>query len=58
MGDALSYFLPFPKVIYLQFAWMSHWRALLAVLVVSILAALPPALRACRLNPSEALRHV
>ncbi|MBI5241463.1 MAG: ABC transporter permease [Elusimicrobia bacterium] len=58
VGDALSYFLPFPKVIYLRFAWMSHWRALLAVLVVSILAALPPALRACRLNPSEALRHV
>lgn len=58
VGDALSYFLPFPKVIYLQFAWMSHWRALLAVLVVSLLAALPPALRACRLNPSEALRHV
>ena len=58
VGDALSYFLPFPSVIYLRFAWMSHWRALAAVLVVSILAALPPALRACRLNPSQALRHV
>ncbi|MCX5794123.1 MAG: ABC transporter permease [Elusimicrobia bacterium] len=58
VGDALSYFLPFPSVIYLRFDWPSHARALCAVLVVSVLAALPPALRACRLNPSEALRHV
>jgi ABC-type lipoprotein release transport system permease subunit len=58
VGDALSYFLPFPSGIYLRFAWASHCRALFAVLVVSVLAAMPPALRACRLNPAEALRHV
>jgi len=58
VGDAMSYFIPFPSVIYLRFAWPNHSYAILSVLVTSVLAALPPALRAGRLRPAEALRHV
>jgi ABC-type lipoprotein release transport system permease subunit len=58
IGDAMSYFIPFPRVIFLRFAWAKHLFAAFAILVVSILAAIPPALRAMRLRPAEALRHV
>lgn len=58
VGDALSYFLPFPAVLYLRYAWPSHTFAACSVLGTSIVAAIPPALRACRLRPAEALRHV
>jgi len=58
VGDALSYFLPFPAVIYLHPAWPSHAFAAASVLATSVAAAIAPALRACRLNAAEALRHV
>lgn len=58
VGDAFSYFLPFPSVIYMRPAWGAHLEALGAVLLTSLLAAVPPALRAQRLKPAEALRHV
>ncbi len=58
IGDALSYFLPFPSVIFLAFTWPGHLFAAASVLVAAVLAAIAPALRACRLRPAEALRHV
>ncbi len=58
LGDALSYFIPFPDVIYMRYEWSSHAFAAGSVLVVSLLAAIAPSLRACRLRPAEALRHV
>lgn len=58
IGDALAYFIPFPAVIYMRFVWHDHAVAAGLVLVVSVLAAIGPALRACRLKPAEALRHV
>lgn len=58
VGDALSYFLPFPSTLHLRPAWGSHIFAACSVLFTSLLAAVPPALRACRLKPAEALRHV
>ena len=58
VGDAFSYFLPFPSVIFMRFSWDSHLFAALAVQLTSVVAAIPPALRACRLRPAEALRHV
>ncbi len=58
VGDAFKYFLPFPSVIYLRPSWGMHAFACATVFVVTLLATLPPALRAGRLKPSEALRHV
>jgi len=58
VGEALSYFLPFPSVIFMRPNWTAHAFACLAVFTTAILAALPPALRAGRLKPAEALRHV
>ncbi|MEK7233844.1 MAG: FtsX-like permease family protein [Elusimicrobiota bacterium] len=58
VGEAVSYFLPFPSVIYLVPAWRRHAFACFAVFLITLLAALPPALRAGRLKPAEALRHV
>lgn len=58
IGDALSYFIPFPSVIFLRWVWASHAYAAAAILATSVVAAIPPALRACRLRPAEALRHV
>jgi ABC-type lipoprotein release transport system permease subunit len=58
VGDAFKYFLPFPSVIYLRPAWHMHIFACATVFVVTLLATLPPALRAGRLKPAEALRHV
>jgi ABC-type lipoprotein release transport system permease subunit len=58
VGNAFKYFLPFPSVIYLRPSWGMHAFACVTVFVVTLLATLPPALRAGRLNPAEALRHV
>ncbi|MFI5362211.1 MAG: ABC transporter permease [Elusimicrobiota bacterium] len=58
VGDAFKYFLPFPSVIYLRPAWGLHIFACVTVFLTTLLATLPPALRAGRLKPAEALRHV
>lgn len=58
VGDAFKYFLPFPSVIFLRPAWGMHVFACVTVFVVTLLATLPPAFRAGRLKPAEALRHV
>ncbi len=58
VGEAFSYFLPFPTVIYLVPSWEQHAFACLSVFLITLLASLPPALRAGRLKPAEALRHV
>ena len=58
IGDALSYFIPFPSVLFLRWAWSQHLFAAGVILFTSVVAAIPPALRACRLRPAEALRHV
>ena len=58
VGEAFSYFLPFPSVIYMVPAWRLHAFACLSVFLITLLASLPPALRAGRLKPAEALRHV
>jgi len=58
VGDAFKYFLPFPSVIYLRPSWGMHAFACATVFVVTLLATLPPAFRAGRLKPAEALRHV
>jgi ABC-type lipoprotein release transport system permease subunit len=58
VGDAFSYFLPFPSVIFMRPSWAAHLFAGAAVFTTALAAALPPALRAGRLRPAEALRHV
>lgn len=58
VGEAFSYFLPFPSIIYLIPAWRMHAFACASVFLITLLASLPPALRAGRLKPAEALRHV
>ena len=58
VGEAFSYFLPFPSVIYMIPSWKMHAVACLSVFLITLLASLPPALRAGRLKPAEALRHV
>ncbi len=58
VGEAFKYFLPFPSVIFLRPSWILHGFACATVFVVTLLATLPPALRAGRLKPAEALRHV
>ncbi len=58
VGKAFKYFLPFPSVIFMRPAWGMHAFACATVFLVTLLATLPPALRAGRLKPAEALRHV
>ncbi|MBI4368653.1 MAG: ABC transporter permease [Elusimicrobia bacterium] len=58
LGEALSYFLPFEKVLYMRFAWKSHIVAVLLVILVSAIAGIIPAIRVTRLRAAEALRHV
>lgn len=58
LGEALSYFLPFERTLFLRFAWKSHAIAVLSVILVSCLAGIIPALRVSRLRAAEALRHV
>jgi len=57
VSDAVGYFLPFDTLLYLRFDWFRHATALSALLVVSVLAALPSALRASRLKPAECIRE-
>lgn len=57
LGEAMSQFLPFDTILKLRFDWPTHRTAMAAVVVTSLLAALPPALRAARLKPVECLRH-
>ena len=58
IGEAIAYFMPFDTVIFLRFSWDRHWYALVTVILTCVLAAIPPAIRAGRLKPAEALRHV
>ncbi len=58
IGEAISYFIPFPDVLYLSPTWPGHLFAAACVLVTSVIAAIGPGLRASRLRPAEALRHV
>lgn len=56
VGDAVGFFMPFDSVLYLRFDWPKHLTAVAVVLATSVLSGLPPALRASRLRPAEALR--
>lgn len=58
VGEAFSYFLPFPSIIYMRPSWGAHAIACATVFATALAAALPPALRAGRLKPAQALRHV
>ena len=58
LKDAVSYFMPFDTVLYLRFNWPMHIAALASVLLTSLLAGLPPALKAAKLKPTEALRYL
>ncbi len=55
--DALGYWMPFDKLVYLKFAWKELIISSIAAVAVSVLAAAFPALRASRINPADALRH-
>lgn len=57
IGDALGYFMPFDKVIYLRFAWKELALSSAASLLTSLAAALFPAVHAARIRPADALRH-
>lgn len=57
IGDALGYWMPFDKVIFLKFAWRELFLSAVAALLTSMGAAVFPALRASRIRPVEALRH-
>ncbi|MBI3299827.1 MAG: ABC transporter permease [Elusimicrobia bacterium] len=56
--DAVNFFMPFDSLLYLRFDWGRHLVALGAVFATCVLAGLPPALRAMKLKPAEALRHL
>jgi putative ABC transport system permease protein len=58
LSDALSYLLPFDRVIHLRFAWPLHLISIAALLLTCVLAALAPAMKASRLTPVDALRHL
>jgi len=58
IGDAVGFFMPFDSVLYLRFDWGKHAVALTAVFLTSVLSGLPPAIKASKLQPVEALRHV
>ena len=57
IGDAMGYWMPFDKVIYLKFAWKVHLLSAAAALLTSLVAAIFPAVHAARLKPAQALRH-
>jgi ABC-type lipoprotein release transport system permease subunit len=57
INDAVGFFMPFDALLYLRFDWPRHLVALSAVFVTCALSGLPPALRAMRLKPAEALRQ-
>lgn len=54
--DAVGFFMPFDGVLYLRFDWSRHLTALAAVFATCAVSGLPPAFRAMRLRPAEALR--
>ena len=58
LGEAVGFFMPFDSVLFLRFIWDKHAVALAAVFATSVLSGIPPALRASRLKPAEALRHI
>jgi ABC-type lipoprotein release transport system permease subunit len=58
IGDAVGFFMPFDSVLYLRFDWARHAYALAAVFATCVLSGLSPAIKASRLKPVEALRHV
>ena len=58
LGEAVGFFMPFDSILYLRFDWSTHGVALVTVFAASLLSGLPPALRASRMKPAEALRHV
>lgn len=55
--DALGYWMPFDRLIYLKFAWKELFYSSIAAVITSILAAVFPAIRAARIQPVQALRH-
>jgi len=57
ISDAMGYWMPFDKVIFLKFTWFEHILSCLAALLTSVLAAIFPAVHAARLKPADALRH-
>ncbi|HVE12891.1 MAG TPA: FtsX-like permease family protein [Elusimicrobiota bacterium] len=58
VGDAVGFFMPFDRVLYLRPVWGRHAFALAAVLAASALSGLPAALRAARMSPADSLRSV
>lgn len=56
VGKALSYWLPFETLIYLRPFWELHLRSAAGLLLVSLVAAIGPAVRASRLVIADALR--
>lgn len=58
IADAVGFFMPFDSVLYLRFDWSRHLVALGAVFATCVLSGIPPALRAMRLRPAEALRQI
>ena len=57
ISDAIGYWMPFDRIIYLKFTWPEHFLSCAAALLASILAAVFPAIHAARLKPADALRH-
>ncbi|MCX5790590.1 MAG: ABC transporter permease [Elusimicrobia bacterium] len=58
VGKALSYWLPFETMVYLQPQWRLHLGSAAGLVVVSLLAAVGPAVRAARIVVAEALRSL
>jgi ABC-type lipoprotein release transport system permease subunit len=58
VGKALSYWLPFESVIFLRTTWTLHLWSAAGLVVVSLLSAAGPAVRASRLVVAEALRSL
>lgn len=56
IGKAVSYWLPFDAVIYLRPTWSLHLGSAAGLVLVSLVAAAGPAVRAARLVIAEALR--
>lgn len=57
IGDAMGYWMPFDRMIFLKFAWKELIVSSIAAIVTSMIAAIFPAVRASRLKPAQALRH-
>ncbi|MFC1679955.1 ABC transporter permease [Elusimicrobiota bacterium] len=58
LGEAMSYFMPFDNVIFMQPIWEMHLWSALGVFLVTVGAAIGPAVRASRLVVAYALRYV